>query len=77
MDDFLSAIVATLIVSILIAGAIFGAFFGAMKIEELSCKSKANALGYKYEWGRWMGCVLEKPDGQKILLEKLRYNELD
>lgn len=58
-------------------GIILGAGWGAIAIEQKSCEAKARALNYNYEWGIWQGCVLEKPNGDKILLEKLRYNELD
>ena len=54
-----------------------GIIVGAIKFEQLGCAAKANSLGYKYEWGLLQGCVLEKPNGDKILLEKLRYNELN
>lgn len=26
-----------------------------------SCKNKANAIGYKYEYGFWQGCIIETP----------------
>ena len=41
------------------------------------CEAKADVLSYKFNYGFFQGCVLEKPNGDKILLEKLRYNELD
>lgn len=44
---------------------------------QLECTSKAKALGYKCEWGIFQCCVLEKPNGSKVLLENLRYNDLD
>ena len=46
-------------------------------LSQLKCISKAKALGYKCEWGIFQGCVLEKPNGSKVLLENLRYNDLD
>ena len=46
-------------------------------LSQLECTSKAKALGYKCEWGIFQGCVLEKPNGSKVLLENLRYNDLD
>lgn len=52
-----------------------GLFTFAIKMSEKECSSKATAIGYKYEFGVFQGCVLEKPNGQKILLEQLRYNE--
>ena len=70
MDEILVLILTILII-------IGGIAIGSMKVEKLSCMHKANALGYKYEWGYLQGCIFEKPDGQRILLEKLRYNELD
>ena len=46
-------------------------------LSQLKCTSKAKALGYKCEWGLLQGCILEKPNGSKVLLENLRYNNLD
>lgn len=66
----------TIMMSIIIM-VFLGIIVGAIKFEQLGCAAKANSLGYKYEWGLLQGCVLEKPNGDKILLEKLRYNELD
>ena len=37
-----------------------------------TCGAKANALGYKYDFKIFQGCLLIKPDGQKVLLEQLR-----
>ena len=50
---------------------------GVFVSSQLECTSKAKALGYKCEWGIFQGCVLEKPNGSKVLLENLRYNDLD
>lgn len=71
MDKEMS--ICLLIIILLFCGILFIGF----KSEELSCTSKAKVLGYKGEWGILQGCVLEKPNGNKILLEKLRHNELD
>lgn len=38
----------------------------------ITCHSKAAALGYKCSYGLFSGCVLEKADGKKVLLEQLR-----
>ena len=43
------------------------------KSEQMSCAAKAKVMNYCYEFGRWQGCVLIKPDGEKILLEPVRY----
>lgn len=37
-----------------------------------ACHKKAEALGYKCSWHFGSGCVLEKPNGKKVLLEQLR-----
>lgn len=44
-------------------------------IVKTSCKNKANAIGYKYEYGFWQGCIIETPNGKRIPLEYLRYTE--
>ena len=36
------------------------------------CYATANALGYKCEFHYFTGCVLEKPNGKKVLLKQLR-----
>lgn len=41
-------------------------------IAKAECYSKAKALDYKAEYGLLQGCVLEKPNGKKVLLEQLR-----
>ena len=41
-------------------------------IESKECTAKATALNYKYDFKFFQGCVLEKPNGKKILLEQLR-----
>lgn len=64
-------------IMLIIIMVFFGIIVGAIKFEQLGCAAKANSLGYKYEWGLLQGCILQKPNGDKILLEKLRYNELD
>ena len=56
--------------------AVIGVVMGSV-LSQLECTSKAKALGYKCEWGIFQGCVLEKPNGSKVLLENLRYNDLD
>ena len=46
--------------------------FGAYQIDKMECKAKANAIGYKCEYAILQGCVLEKPNGKKVLLQQLR-----
>ena len=70
MDEELKYIL--LSIFLLVIGVVMGSV-----LSQLECTSKAKALGYKCEWGIFQGCVLEKPNGSKVLLENLRYNDLD
>lgn len=63
-DEF----IATLFTIFLIV-TITGSIYITAKIE---CTSKANALGYKSSFALFQGCVLEKPNGKKVLLQQLR-----
>lgn len=49
-----------------------GAFIFYYTTDTIECSAKANALGYKHEYHIFTGCVLEKPDGKKVLLQQLR-----
>ena len=45
-------------------------------VSATGCNAKANAIGYKSEYHLFAGCVLEKPNGKKVLLRQLRdYND--
>lgn len=66
MDKELLIFIAILLFVFLVT--ITGAYLGDL----ISCKAKTNALGYEYEYGLFKGCVVEKQDGQKALLEQLR-----
>lgn len=41
-------------------------------LDSKECKAKAKVIGYKCEYSFWAGCVLEKPNGKRVLLEQLR-----
>ncbi len=45
------------------------------KISNYQCHKTAEMLGYSCQWHPMIGCVLEKPNGQKILLKYLRHIE--
>lgn len=36
------------------------------------CSQVGNALNYKTEWHYFTGCVVEKPDGKRVLLRQMR-----
>jgi hypothetical protein len=66
MDRDLAGILISII--ILFAALLPLAFY----IDKMECKAKANAIGYKCEYGILQGCILEKPNGKKVLLQQLR-----
>ena len=39
------------------------------------CKEIGKVLNYKTEWNYWSGCVVTKPDGNKVLLKQMRDTE--
>jgi hypothetical protein len=57
---------------VLLGFALFGYF---MNYKE--CEAKANALGYKFNYQYFQGCVLEKSNGKKVLLQQLREFDYD
>lgn len=68
-EDVFEFIVSVLIIALMFYG--FGIFI------KKECTSKAIALGYKYEYGFFKGCIVEKPNGKKFLLDRLIYNEIN
>ena len=39
------------------------------------CSATGRVLGYKTEWHYFTGCVVTKPDGNKVLLRQMRDTE--
>ena len=65
MKDLIEFIIVTAI--IIISTACF-CYFTA----KATCSAKAQALGYEHDYKFYQGCLLTKPDGQKVLLEQIR-----
>lgn len=40
--------------------------------DKVSCSATANALGYKPHYTLLTGCVVEKPNGTRVLLDQIR-----
>lgn len=40
--------------------------------DSFRCYSVGKTLNYKTEWHYWTGCVVEKPDGSRVLLRQMR-----
>lgn len=61
-------------IKFLLIGTIFIVFTVAilLKGQNISCNAIAKELNYKAHFGIFTGCVLEKSNGQKVLLQQLR-----
>ena len=70
MDEDVKAVLLFILLIVMV-------ILGILVLSQLECTSKAKALGYTCEWGIFQDCVLEKPNGSKVLFENLRYNDLD
>lgn len=67
-DDNILDVVFTILFLIIIC---FFIYFSDMYV----CHENAKTLGYKCNYSFGVGCVFEKPNGEKILLHKLRFIE--
>ena len=70
MDKEIFGIIVGVFLTVLImVGIVCGIQFG---IDAISCSKTTEVLGYKCQYSIWTGCVVEKPNGEKFLLEQLR-----
>ena len=67
--EILGIIVGVFLTVLIMVGIVCGFQFG---IDAISCSKTAEVLDYKYQYSIWTGCVVEKPNGEKFLLEQLR-----
>lgn len=44
----------------------------SVAVDKTQCKATGGALGYKTEWHFFTGCIVTKPDGNKVLLKQMR-----
>ena len=69
MKDLIEFITETVgLTAVLIISAACLCYFAA----KATCSAKAQALGYEHDYKFYQGCLLTKPDGQKVLLEQIR-----
>lgn len=54
---------------IIIVAIVIGITYGA---DYLECSAAAKILEYQSEYNPFIGCVLIKPNGKKVLLKQLR-----
>ena len=58
------AFIAFIFFLVVIGGSIIANLF--------QCSEVGNKLNYKTQWYFWTGCIVEKPDGSKVLLKQMR-----
>lgn len=61
-------ILVILVVIVILAGIIYLTYFTDKK----SCQAICTELGYKYSYGYWQGCIVEKSNGKKVRLKQIR-----
>ena len=71
--DWLGHIVAFIFIILIFVALVSLILVPVYFAEKKSCKEIAKRFNYKYEHTFFTSCILEKPNGNKILLDKL-YN---
>lgn len=61
-------ILVILVVIVILTGIIYLTYFTDKK----SCQAICTELGYKYSYGYWQGCIVEKSNGKKVRLKQIR-----
>ena len=69
MSDFIEAIV-WLIVSILVVAV--PVFTIGYFMDKISCEATARALSFTPHYSIFTGCVVEEPNGKRVLLDQIR-----
>ena len=70
MDDELKMIIIISFFAIIIPLVIV---LGCSVLSDIiHCSAVGKTLNYKTEWHYWTGCVVEKSDGSRVLLEQMR-----
>lgn len=65
-----------ILASIMFFIVLFGLVVGVdSAIARHQCSEIGKALNYKTEWHYFTGCIVEKPDGNKVLLRQVRNME--
>lgn len=68
LETIRDIILVVLVFIVVLTGIIYLAYF----MNKKSCTAICTELGYKYSYGYWQGCIVEKPNGKKIRLEQIR-----
>ena len=51
---------------------LFSSSLIAYSVDKIECNAVGKKLDLKTDYSFWAGCIVEKPNGQKVLLEQMR-----
>lgn len=69
MSDFIESVICLIVVTLILAVPLFTiAYF----MDKISCEATARALSYTPHYSIFTGCVVEKPNGNRVLLDQIR-----
>ena len=69
MTDFIEDVIWLIVTALILAVPLFTiAYF----MDKISCESTARALSFTPHYSIFTGCVVEKPNGTRVLLDQIR-----
>lgn len=69
MTDFIVDFIGTTTVALIMVALVVGiAYF----MDKISCNATARALSFTPHYSIFTGCVVEKPNGTRVLLDQIR-----
>lgn len=69
MSDFIESVICLIVVTLILAVPLFTiAYF----MDKISCEATARALSFTPHYSIFTGCVVEKPNGNRVLLDQIR-----
>lgn len=69
MADFIEDVIWLIVTALILAVPLFTiAYF----MDKISCEATARALSFTPHYSIFTGCVVEKPNGARVLLDQIR-----
>lgn len=69
MADFIEDVIWLMVTALILAVPLFTiAYF----MDKISCEATARALSFTPHYSIFTGCVVEKPNGARVLLDQIR-----
>lgn len=69
MTDFIEEVIWLIVTALILAVPLFTiAYF----MDKISCEATARALSFTPHYSIFTGCVVEKPNGTRVLLDQIR-----